>query len=714
MGHPAEALKEIGAHLAQHPDDANALRWAARAQLDLGDLPAAETTVRAALAHEPDDEWGLRLLAAVLRSTGRAVESVPVAQDAVHSSGGTTATLVGLAQSLRAAARPLAALGVAKIAVVQDPDEAEAMLALALGYLATDDRERAVGAIGSVLATQPDHPTAVPLMAGLDRAGSRWALARLTARVTADPAARAELRREVVDALFDARTVADTLPPLVVVHRRRGPAVDDSALVSTMVAAGDPDAARWLSLGLHRRFALAVLLTTVLLFGSWLPEEWRWLPVSLGLIVLPTLALVRTAAAARSLRGPTLRPVARRTLLSVPFVVGGLGCGALVALGVVGLIGRRSADLMLLGGSLGALLLGLFLLLTVPLHPMRTFAEVIPDARPVVSAFTRIRAFTTALVLIAGGVAAACWAVRDGGTRGWLLVAGAAGVLGVAAAGVALRPRTRLESVVTRQLAATTLRWPLIGSALAVPVLLTPLHPPAAVVGVPLVVLAALFGPWLMWTRALSFLPGYVGAPGAGRPRPAPAPASRRFRRSLHRWLLLTSAALLVAALFLVATVPDPANRFRSADAVMFSAVLLAGAALIGALGGVRVITRLPAGSRRLFLSAARVRTALGWVLGAGVVLPLVTALTVLLAPFALGGIAALIALLCGLAMIAASVTFGRVRAALEERVRVVGRTVPTPAPIFRRAPPDRTGPADEELLTTWTPTDPADRTAGG
>ncbi|GGM05960.1 hypothetical protein GCM10011594_27700 [Nakamurella endophytica] len=539
----------------------------------------------------------------------------------------------------------------------------------------------------------------------------------------------------------------------MVQHRRRADVVDDSGVVTAMAAAGDPDVDRWLTLRLQRRLAWGALLTAVALFAVWLPGTWRWIPMACTLTVLPVVAVARTVALAATYRGsPPLRRLLRRRLRTAGAVLD-LGGGALLAaIGVAGLVLGRAADTLLLGAALGALLWYLAILGTIRLRSLRTFAAVIPDARAVVTGFLRVRTVLSVAVLAGAAVVLPWSAVHPAGPlRLWVAATGVAALAAVAAAWWVVRPRTRLDAVVTRGLVSTSLRWPVRAGLLALPAFFAPMLPVAGpAVGGGLLAVAAIFGPWLLWTRGTDYLPGFPGAQYAarrpagtgGRPAAAPGPDPSgavlrpdpppvgRLRRSLHRWCATVATCLLLAALVLVATATAPAGPVdggQDRDAVRVGAVLLLGCALLGALAAGRVLTRLPRAARRPLLALPAARRAALVLLVSGVLLPLAAGVAVLAAP-PVGAAGAAAALAGALGLVAASVTAVRRRAALDRRVRAVLYLAPATTAGPRggtaggpeggdgsRGDGAADGAGDEELLTTWPvrPPETAPRSSG-
>jgi tetratricopeptide (TPR) repeat protein len=204
IGRHNDAVQRLTAHLASAPDDAEALRLLAQAELGRGGSQAAHRAATAAVAGEPDNEWGHRLVSVASRRLGRQREAEAAGREAVRLAPHNWSAHNALAHALLArqdrAAR-LEANRAAARAVELAPTQTEAHLVLGLTERALRHRRQERAAYLRALELDPNNPDALNNLATTDLSRSRLGRAAhgLSAALHSDP--QAENPRRNLDLL---------------------------------------------------------------------------------------------------------------------------------------------------------------------------------------------------------------------------------------------------------------------------------------------------------------------------------------------------------------------------------------------------------------------------------------------------------------------------------------------------------------------------------
>lgn len=135
---PAEAERELLAHLAEHPHDGPAMALLSSARSAQGDHVGAIATARELVAQAPDDDSAHYHLAKALLAKGDAKSALPSAQEAVRL----------------------------------DPDDADNHAMVALAHHHLNDHQEALDAAERGLAIDPEHLTCLNIR-GSELAGQR-------------------------------------------------------------------------------------------------------------------------------------------------------------------------------------------------------------------------------------------------------------------------------------------------------------------------------------------------------------------------------------------------------------------------------------------------------------------------------------------------------------------------------------------------------------
>ena len=161
LGRPADAVSLLAAHLAEHPNDAEAWRLVASARLAQGDTTEAIYAARRAAGLAPQSVAALTMLSVAQRRVGRRDEAVATARAAVRLAPENPGALRVLAEALSKHRRHRKeALEVATEAMRLAPDSAESYLAIGNVALERGDMWRARQCFTRALEIEPNHPAA--------------------------------------------------------------------------------------------------------------------------------------------------------------------------------------------------------------------------------------------------------------------------------------------------------------------------------------------------------------------------------------------------------------------------------------------------------------------------------------------------------------------------------------------------------------------------
>jgi len=322
IGRHDEAVQRLTGYLASEPDNAEALRLLAQAELGRGGSRAAHRAASAAVASEPGNEWGYRLVSIAGRRLGRQREAEAAGRTAVrlapHNwSGYTTLAHALLARRDRAACREANRLAARAVELAPAQPEAYLVLGLTEGALRHPGKERA--AYLRALELDPDNPDALNNLAATDLNRSRLCRAAhsLSAALHSDP--QAETPRRNLDLLavrlLWRLTIAMILGGLLLMGLASsdspvgwgGRAAVGVALLAVYAALGwatlrhlPPGARRYLRRlprrlsGRHRLVVAAFLVVSALVLGlAFLPGS---LASGVGVVLVVTIRVLQVGA----------------------------------------------------------------------------------------------------------------------------------------------------------------------------------------------------------------------------------------------------------------------------------------------------------------------------------------------------------------------------------------------------------------------------------
>jgi tetratricopeptide (TPR) repeat protein len=159
---PEEAARLLAGWLAAHPDDADALCLAARAELALDNLPRAVDRATRAAAADPDAEWPLRLLALARSRQGRHQDAMQAASAAVALAPWAWQTHHVMAHAaVEAPGGIIQAWDAARRACELAPNESDAHTVMGTVALAAGDKVTAEAALTEALRLDPANAIAL-------------------------------------------------------------------------------------------------------------------------------------------------------------------------------------------------------------------------------------------------------------------------------------------------------------------------------------------------------------------------------------------------------------------------------------------------------------------------------------------------------------------------------------------------------------------------
>jgi Flp pilus assembly protein TadD len=198
LGRPSQALRELATGLASTPDDAELLRLAGSAHLDLRRPVGAERVIRQSLAADPESDYGWRLLSHALDDQSRLKDAEAAARRAVEvdPQGWRPAVQLALVQAGSWRRRRFA-VETAELAVELGPDEAETHWVLG-HILSSSSREARAArkALRRALEIDPQHTGALNDLAQLqfNRNRSRVAIQILLRVAAINPRSSAAVK----------------------------------------------------------------------------------------------------------------------------------------------------------------------------------------------------------------------------------------------------------------------------------------------------------------------------------------------------------------------------------------------------------------------------------------------------------------------------------------------------------------------------------------